>query len=142
VLGAPSGINAGGPELVDAKGTAMEDTRACGQDRSDALQGQIVEERYGYYRRCQRFRRNGQQCKAPAMKDADRCYKHQEQADIERRRRKQFTLPPLVDLKAVQRTIGDVAQALLEDRIDEDYAGELLQSLESASIRLRSVPRR
>jgi hypothetical protein len=76
------------------------------------------------------------------MKDADRCYKHQEQADIERRRRKQFTLPPLVDLKTVQRTIGEVAQALVEDRIDEDYAGELLQKLESASIRFRPVIRR
>jgi hypothetical protein len=119
----------------------MEDSRAGGRDRSEELQGQIVEERYGYYRRCQRFRRNGQQCKAPAMKGVDRCYKHQEQADIERRRRKQFTLPPLVDLKTVQRTIGDVAQALLEDRIDEDYAGELLQKLESASIRLRPVVR-
>ncbi|HEV7520520.1 MAG TPA: hypothetical protein VGP89_05425 [Candidatus Angelobacter sp.] len=73
------------------------------------------------------------------MKRADRCYKHQEQADIERRRRKQFTLPPLVDLNTVQRTIGDVAQALLEDRIDQEYAGELLQKLESASIRLRPV---
>jgi hypothetical protein len=115
------------------------DTRTGGQDRSEALQGQIVEERYGYYRRCQRFRRNGQQCKAPAMKGEDRCYKHQEQADIERRRREQFTLPPLVDLRTVQRTIGEVAQALIEDRIDEDYAGELLQKLESASIRLRPV---
>jgi len=46
--------------------------------------------------------------------------------DIERRRREQFTLPPLIDLKTVQRTIREVAQALLEDRIDEDYAGELL----------------
>jgi hypothetical protein len=117
----------------------MEDSRAGGRDRSEALKGQIVEERYGYYRRCQRFRRNGQQCKAPAMKDADRCYKHQEQADIERRRREQFTLPPLVDLKTVQRTIRDVAQALIEDRIDEDYAGQLLQKLETASIRLRTV---
>jgi hypothetical protein len=116
----------------------MEDARAGGRDRSEALQGQIVEERYGYYRRCQRFRRNGQQCKAPAMKDADRCYKHQEQTDIERRRRAQYTLPPLVDLKTVQREIGNVAQALIQDRIDEDYAGELLQKLESASIRLRN----
>ncbi len=127
--------------LSNMKGSAMEDFRAGGRDRSEALQGQIVEERYGYYRRCQRFRRNGQQCKAPAMKGVDRCYKHQEQADIARRRRKQFTLPPLVDLKTVQRTIGEVAQALLEDRIDEDYAGELLQKLESASIRLRPVVR-
>jgi hypothetical protein len=115
----------------------MEETREGGQGRSKALQGQIVEERYGYYRRCQRFRRNGQQCKAPAMKGAERCYKHQEQADIERRKREQFTLPPLVDLKTVQREIGKVAHALIENRIDEDYAGELLQKLERASIRLR-----
>ena len=115
----------------------MEDIRASGRDRSEALQGQIVEERYGYYRRCQRFRRNGQQCKAPAMKDTDRCYKHQEQADIERRRRAQYTLPPLVDLKTVQRAISDVAQVLIQDRIDENYAGELLQELERASMALR-----
>lgn len=115
----------------------MEDARIGSRDRNDALQGQVVEERYGYYRRCQRFRRNGQQCKAPAMKDTDRCYKHQEQADIERRRRAQFTLPPLVDLKTVQREIGNVAQALIQNRIDEDYAGELLQKLERASIALR-----
>src|SRR6266849_4942517 len=106
---------------------------------TETLHGQIVEERHGYYRRCQRFRKNGQQCKAPAMKDADRCYKHQEQADIERRRREQFTLPPLVDLKTVQREIGNVALALIQDRIDEDYAGELLQELERASMRLRPV---
>jgi hypothetical protein len=62
--------------------------------------------------------------------DTDRCYKHQEQADVERRRRAQFTLPPLVDLKTVQREIGNVAQALIQDRIDENYAGELLQKLE------------
>ena len=113
----------------------MEDV--SGGNRSEALQGQIVEARYGYYRRCQRFRKNGQQCKAPAMKDADVCYKHQERADIERRRRAQYTLPPLVDLATVQRAIGDVAQALWQDRIDEDYAGELLQKLERASVVLR-----
>jgi hypothetical protein len=117
----------------------MEDTRGGDLDQTGILQGQIVEERYGYYRRCQRFRRNGQQCKAPAMKDTDRCYKHQEQADVERRRREQYMLPPLPDLNTVQREIGNVVQALLEDRIDEDYAGELLQKLENASIRLRPL---
>lgn len=71
------------------------------------------------------------------MKDADVCYKHQERADIERRRRAQYTLPPLVDLATVQRAIGDVAQALVQDRIDEDYAGELLHRLEEASMVLR-----
>ena len=114
----------------------MENTLGSDRDQTGILQGQIVEDRYGYYRRCQRFRRNGQQCKAPAMKDTDRCYKHQEQADIERRRRAQFTLPPLVDLKTVQREIGNVAQALIQNRIDEDYAGELLQKLERTSIAL------
>jgi hypothetical protein len=117
----------------------MEDTRAGGRERSEALQGQIVEARYGYYRRCQRFRKNGQQCKAPAMKDADVCYKHQGQADIERRQRAQYTLPPLVDLATVQRSIGDVTQALWQDRIDEDYASELLQKLERASMVLKGM---
>ena len=117
----------------------MEDARAGDRDRIGPLHGQIVEERYGYYRRCQRFRRNGQQCKAPAMKDTDRCYKHQEQADIERRRRAQYTLPPLVDLKTVQRALGDVAQGLMQGGIDEDYAGELLHKLERASIVLRAT---
>jgi hypothetical protein len=71
------------------------------------------------------------------MKDADVCYKHQEQADVERRRRAQYTLPPLVNLATVQRAIGEGAQALAQDRIDEDYAGELLQKLEKASLLLR-----
>jgi hypothetical protein len=113
----------------------MEDV--SGGNRNEALQGQIVEARYGYYRRCQRFRKNGQQCKAPAMKDADVCYKHQGQADLERRRRAQYTLPPLVDLATVRRAISDVAQALWQDRIDADYAGELLQKLEQASVVLK-----
>ena len=71
------------------------------------------------------------------MKDADVCYKHHGQADLERRRQAQYTLPPLVDLATVQRAIGEVAQALVQDRIDEDYASELLQKLERASMVLR-----
>jgi hypothetical protein len=120
----------------------MKDTHSgngnqTGALQSQILQGQIVEERHGYYRRCQRFRKNGQQCKAPALKGEDRCYKHQEQADVERRQRAQYTLPQLVDLKTVQRSLHEVAQALLDGRIDEDYAGELLQRLERASLLLR-----
>lgn len=115
----------------------MEDAQVGHREQNRTLQGQIVEARYGYYRRCQRFRKNGQQCKAPAMKDADVCYKHQEQADLERRWRAQYTLPPLVDLATVQRAIDDVMQALWQDRIDEDYASELLQKLEKASMVLK-----
>jgi len=70
------------------------------------------------------------------MKDTDVCYKHQERADLERRRA-QYTLPPLVDLTTIRRALGDVTQALWQDRIDEDYASELLQKLERASVALR-----
>src|SRR5438270_7426737 len=118
----------------------MKDAQVGNQDQDRTLQGQIVEARYGYYRRCQRFRKNGQQCKAPAMKDADVCYKHQQRADLERRWRAQYTLPPLVDLATVRRAINDVTQALWQDRIDEDYAAELLQDLERASTSERQEP--
>ncbi len=104
----------------------------------------IAEERYEYYRRCQLFRRNGEQCKAPAMKGEALCYKHAQEADLERRRqemRQRFVLPPLRDLRTVQKSIGDVARAIIENRIDEDYAGELLGQLERASLALRSVGR-
>ena len=40
-----------------------------------------LETRYDYYRRCQAFRANGVQCKAPAMKDHDICRKHAEQRE-------------------------------------------------------------
>jgi len=62
------------------------------------------------------------------------------EADLEQRRknmRQSFALPPLRDLKTVQASIGEVANAIIENRIDEDYAGELLQKLERASIALR-----
>src|SRR3954470_20366602 len=36
----------------------------------------MPEARYAYYRRCQVFRRNGEQCKAPAEKGAHICHAH------------------------------------------------------------------
>ena len=103
-----------------------------------------LEERYAYYRRCLTFRRNGEQCKAPAMKGDSLCYKHAQEADLEQRRqtmRQMFALPPLRDLKTVQRSLSEVAKAIIEDRIDEEYAAELLQELERASIALRPMSR-
>jgi hypothetical protein len=44
--------------------------------------GQAPEARYAYYRRCQQYRRNGEQCKAPAMKGEHICHRHAEQADM------------------------------------------------------------
>jgi hypothetical protein len=97
-----------------------------------------IEERYGYYRRCERFRRNGEQCKAPAMKGEALCYMHARQAEG---RKRQFKLGPLLDRTSIQKAISDVAQAIVSDRIDEDYAGELLQELERASLALRAAGR-
>jgi hypothetical protein len=51
--------------------------------------------------------------------------------------RQRFALPPLRDLKTVQASLGELTKAIIEDRIDEDYAAELLQELERASIALR-----
>jgi hypothetical protein len=102
------------------------------------------EERYGYYRRCQRFRKNGEQCKAPAMKGEPLCHQHAQEAEIELRRRamrQSFVLPPLRDMKTIQSQLGEVTKAIIEDRIDEDYAVELLAQLEKASAVLRGVGR-
>jgi hypothetical protein len=51
----------------------------------------IPEARYSYYRRCQIFRKGGEQCKAPAEKGAQICHAHAAQQatafrrDLERR---------------------------------------------------------
>jgi hypothetical protein len=52
-----------------------------------------------------------------------------------------LVLPPLRDLRTVQSSIGKVANAIIEDRIDEDYAAELLEQLRRASEALRVVGR-
>jgi hypothetical protein len=78
------------------------------------------------------------------MKGEALCYKHGQQAEAERRRaavRARFALPPLKDLKTVQSSLGEVAKAIIENRIDEDYASELLGQLERASMALRGVGR-
>ncbi len=98
-----------------------------------------LESRYDYYRRCRAIRMNGEQCKAPAMKDQDVCRKHAEQrAKIQRGegQRRDFArrasekqdgedagIPG--DGMSVQRTIRDLMQAMLDGRLDEDSAGAM-----------------
>jgi hypothetical protein len=104
----------------------------------------LPEARYAYYRRCQQFRRNGEQCKAPAMKGEAICHRHAEQQDTERRRqlqRRELLSRPgagLGSFGAIQRTIGMVAQALIDDRIDAKVAGRLMMEIQNA-IRLQRV---
>jgi hypothetical protein len=75
------------------------------------------------------------------MKGEKLCYQHEQQEQVRRRRERQFVLPPLRDLNTVQKWLGEVAKAILESRIDEDYAGELLHELERASVALRRATR-
>src|SRR5258708_18270886 len=99
----------------------------------------IREARYAYYRRCRHFRRNGQQCKAPAVKGQPICHKHAEQATTEdrraRQRRELLARPGLGfgDFKAVQRTISAVMQALLDGSMDTKTAGRLIIEIQTAS---------
>src|SRR5258707_10589831 len=84
----------------------------------------VPEARYAYYRRCQQFRKNGQQCKAPAVKGEPICHKHAEQAATEERRvqqRRELLSRPglgLGDFNSVQRTISAIMQAILNGSID------------------------
>ena len=103
------------------------------------------EARYSYYRRCQLFRRNGEQCKAPAEKGAAICHAHAAQQamafrrDLERRivlaeavaemRQRGKPECELVDLftdfKGIQVTLAVMARALIAGRIDCKTAGRL-----------------
>jgi hypothetical protein len=102
--------------------------------------GQGLDARYGYYRRCQQVRRKGEQCKAPAMKGELLCYKHEQQAE-KQRRHERFVLPPLTDFNAVRKALCQVAQAIIDGRIEHDHAGELLHRLQNASLQLRDLSR-
>ena len=124
--------------------------------------GRIPEARYSYYRRCQVFRRNGEQCKAPAEKGAQICHAHAAQhamafrRDLERRvvlaeavaqmRRQGWPECELADLwtdfKGIQVTLAVVSRALITGKIDCKTAGRLLVHLQTMSKLLRMVHRR
>jgi hypothetical protein len=106
------------------------------QEQEQPMPGQAPEARYAYYRRCQQFRKNGRQCKAPALKGEDLCYMHQAQARAARRReefRRSLGLPRVWKPgPAMQRAIREVMQALIDGRIDESTAGPLLVEMREA----------
>lgn len=54
----------------------------------------VPEARYSYYRRCQIFRKGGEQCKAPAEKGSHICYAHAGQlaAAVRRERERRAVL--------------------------------------------------
>ena len=102
-----------------------------------------IEDRYAYYRRCRVLRRNGEQCKAPAMKGTHICYKHLERAEMEerwKRQRQELLATPGLgfgDFHSLQRTIHAAAQALIDGSIDLKVAGRVLLDLQMTSRLLR-----
>ena len=120
------------------------------------------EARYAYYRRCQLFRRNGEQCKAPAEKGAAICHAHaaQQAIALRRERERQAVLAEAVaemrrqgkpeceiadlftDFRGIQITLAVVSRAIIADRIDCKTAGRLLVSLQMASKLLWMVHRK
>jgi len=122
----------------------------------------MPEARYAYYRRCQVFRRNGEQCKAPAEKGSHICYAHAAQRAMAFRRdlERQIVLAEAVaqmrkrgkpecemadlftDFDGIQITIAVTAQALIAGRIDCKTAGRLLVQLQTMSKLLRMIYRK
>ena len=113
----------------------------------------MPEARYAYHRRCQVFRRNGEQCKAPAEKGAQICYAHARQQAMEARRRQErrAVLEQAVlvmrqrgheggevghicqDFNGIQTTLAVVMRAIINGRIDSKTAGRLCWKLQIAS---------
>lgn len=112
-----------------------------------------LDARYAYYRRCQVFRKGGEQCKAPAEKGSHICYAHARQlaTAVRRERERRAVLAEAVaqmrkrgkpdcemadlfmDLKGINVTIAVIAQALIAGRIDCKTAGRLLVQLQTVS---------
>jgi hypothetical protein len=122
----------------------------------------IPEAQYSYYRRCQLFRRNGEQCKAPAEKGAQICHAHAAQhamalrreiergvvlaeavAEMRRQGRPECEMADLfTDFKGIQVTLAVTARALIAGRIDCKTSGRLLVHLQTMSKLLWMVHRK
>jgi hypothetical protein len=112
---------------------------------------------YAYYRRCQVFRKGGEQCKAPAEKGSQICYAHAGQlatavrrererravleeavAQMRKRGRPECEMADLfMDFKGINMTLAVMAQAVIEGRVDCKTAGRLVVQLQTVSKLLR-----
>ena len=133
-----------------------------GHTSGDQAATRVPEARYAYYRRCQVFRKSGEQCKAPAEKGTNICHAHAGQlamavrrererravlaeavAEMRRRGDAEYEMKDLfMDFKGIQVTLAKMAQALIDGRIDCKTAGRLVVQLQMASKMLRMVHRK
>jgi hypothetical protein len=101
-------------------------------------------------RNCGHILTNGELCNAIPLRDSNFCYWHHK-ARARRRRHERIggpismeansglDLPFLEDSNAIQVTIQEIMQAILDRRIDNKRAGLLLYSLQLASSNIRNL---
>jgi hypothetical protein len=122
----------------------------------------VPEARYAYYRRCQVFRKGGEQCKAPAEKGSHICYAHAGQlamavrrererravlaeavAQMRKRGRPECEMADLfMDFRGINMTLAVMAQAVIAGRIDCKTAGRLVVQLQTVSKLLQVLHRK
>jgi len=92
---------------------------------------------------CEHIKANGLRCGSPALRQRRYCYFHFCAHDLRRRRRQHpnapFVLPLLEDANSIQIAIQQVAEAVLEERIDNKRAGLVLFALQTAACNLKNT---
>jgi hypothetical protein len=135
----------------------MQQSRTQETNTARAAAQRTPEATYAYYRRCQVFRKDGEQCKVPAEKGSHICYAHAGQlaTAVRRERERRAVLAEAVarmrkrgrpecemadlfmDFKGINITLAVMAQAVIEGRIDCKTAGRLVVQLQTVSKLLR-----
>ncbi len=99
---------------------------------------------------CQHIKTNGTQCGSPALKDNQFCYYHQhcrpltwtyQCGSYRNYSQTEFTLPVLEDAHAIQMTLRQVVELVLQHRLDDKKAGLVLYALQIASSNLKRFER-
>ncbi len=94
---------------------------------------------------CKHIKANGTFCESPALRNETYCYFHLAARDRIRRQienaksRRVLQLPVLEDQETIQLALGDVANALLANRIDTRKAGLIFYALQTASHNARRI---
>src|SRR5438132_2143786 len=91
---------------------------------------------------CEHIKANGLRCGSPALRQRRYCYFHFCAHDLRRRRHQPnapFVLPLLEDANSIQTAIQQVAEAVLEERIDNKRAGLVLFALQTAACNLKNT---
>jgi hypothetical protein len=91
---------------------------------------------------CEHIKTNGTRCGSPALRQRRYCYFHFCAHDLRRRRREQphsrLVLPLLEDANSIQMAIQQIAEAVLDERIDNKRAGLLLFACQTAASNLKN----